>query len=94
MLVIALCAFLGGCSWWNTKPTTDHVDVCNQPPAADPIVMREVDPVVIKDSYGISWVAITPKHYENLSLNTQETLKHIKQQNAVIEYYRECYKKK
>ena len=91
--------FLVGCGWFNSKPdvviNTDHINVCVNPPKADPVIMREVSPLIIKDSSSdLIFVGILPKEYENLASNIQEMLKHIRQQNAIIEYYKGCYSEK
>ena len=93
---------LSGCSWmpwFKDKPrdinlVTDHIDTCSEPPKADKIVMRNVDFNVVKDEHGIYWIAVTPRFYENLSVNMQEITQHIKQKNAIIKYYESCHTKK
>ena len=97
-IVIALLFVLAlsGCSIFEKKRdvvvTTDKIDTCSNPPKADKIVMRNVDFKVIKDEFGIYWIAVTPKFYENLGINMQEIMQHIKQKNAIIKYYESCHK--
>ena len=89
---------LSGCGWFNNRPdltiVSETINTCNTPPKADQILMRDVEPVVIEDKFGIVFIGIIPKHYENLSLNMQNILVHIKQQNSIIDYYEGCYNKK
>ena len=73
---------------------TDKIDTCSKPPKADKIVMRNVDFKVIKDEFGIYWIGVTPKFYENLGINMKEITQHIKQKNAIIKYYQSCHKEK
>jgi len=49
-----------------------------------------VKPTPVLDYKGGIWVGLTPKHYENLSLNMQSILKNLRQKNAIISYYKEC----
>lgn len=94
LIILSLfTAILSGCAGTEVKPvvtTTEHVNTCVSPPKAGSIIMREVNPTVIEDKNGVIWIGITPKHYENLSINTAEILSHIKKKNAVIKYYRDC----
>lgn len=63
---------------------------CNSAPVADTLSMLEVDPTPIVSTSGEYWVGMSPKHYENLSINMQNILAHIRQKNAIIEYYQRC----
>jgi len=88
--------FLSGC--FSTAPrkvdvVTSKIETCISPPKAEKIVMKKVDPVAIKDEYGVYWIGITPRQYENSSLNHENFLKYIKQQNAVVNYFKECIKR-
>lgn len=97
-----MVGLLSGCSlfpWFKDEPrdinlVTDKIDTCSKPPKADKIIMRNVDFKVVKDEHGIYWIAVTPKFYENLSVNMQEITQHIKQKNAVIKYYESCHEPK
>lgn len=71
---------------------TDKINVCGSAPAIDPIVMREVKPIITKDEFGNVWVSMSSKHYQNISLNMQSILSHIKQRKAVEEFYKSCFK--
>jgi len=72
------------------KPSDTIRLVCNGAPIADPIHMLTVVPISVEDKSGQVWVGLTPKHYENLSKNMAAVLKHLKQKNAVIDYYGDC----
>lgn len=95
-LVIMFTIFaLNGCSWTQPKPvivTTEHINTCVTPPKSAQIVMRTPTFYVVKDENGVLWVALTPTDYQKLSENTAEILAHIKQKNAVIRYYKGCYR--
>ena len=97
IIALGVVLILSGCS--TPKPrdvvvVTDRIDVCSKPPKADKIVMRNVDFKVIKDEFGIYWIGVTPKFYENLGINMKEITQHIKQKNAIIKYYQSCHKEK
>jgi hypothetical protein len=64
--------------------------ICPDPPKITPIVTNKLEPRAIIDKAGLSWVGLTPQHYQNLALNTQETIRFIKGQNGTIKYYRSC----
>jgi len=97
-IILAICVLLlVGCSTNKPRDITivaNNIDVCSKPPKADKIIMRNVDFAVIKDELGIYWIAVTPKFYENLSINMKEITQHIKQKNAIIKYYKSCHKEK
>jgi hypothetical protein len=97
IIAIGMMLLLTGCS--GPKPrditlVTDKIDVCAKPPKADKIIMRNVDFAVIKDELGIYWIAVTPRFYENLSVNMKEIKQHIQQKNAIVKYYQSCHKEK
>jgi hypothetical protein len=84
--------FLSGCA-----ASTPDIDVgiapeivCTDPPKADPVVMRSVEPSIYIDEADNPWVIVSIREYENLSLNFQDVLAHIKQKNSIIKYYRGC----
>lgn len=96
ILIIGFAVVVSGCSWVKEKPrdvvvVTEQLDVCSTPPKADKIVMRNVDFKIIQDEFGIYWIGITPRFYENLSVNMKEITQHIKQKNAIIKYYESCH---
>jgi len=97
VLAIGITLIISGCS--SPKPrditlVTDKIDVCSKPPKADKIIMRNVDFKIIKDDLGIYWIAVTPRFYENLSVNMKEIMQHIKQKTAIVKYYKTCVEKK
>lgn len=63
---------------------------CGGEPKADKIHLRKVEPWAMQDKVDIWWVAFTPKHYENMGLNFNDMLIHLKQRKAQIEWYRQC----
>ncbi len=63
---------------------------CGAEPKADKIHLRKVEPWAIQDRVEIWWVGFTPKHYENMGLNFNDMLIHLKQRKAQIEWFREC----
>ena len=63
---------------------------CGAEPKADKIHLRKVEPWAMQDRVEIWWVAFTPKHYENMGLNFNDMLIHLKQRKAQIEWFREC----
>lgn len=81
ILFILICS---GCSIF--KPEVKYVDVVvevekkcvSQYP--DDISLRDIDWVVV-DNY---WVALSPEDYEDLSINTAEMLRYIKQTKVII----------
>lgn len=64
--------------------------VCPVQPDPAPIAPRKVRPQVIEDAVGIFWVGLTPQDYENLAINTQETIRYIKGSRALTRYYLDC----
>ncbi len=66
---------------------------CGAEPKADKIHMRKVEPWAIQDRVDIWWVAFTPAHYENMGLNFNDMLIHLKQRKAQMEWFRECIEK-
>lgn len=77
-----------------------------QPPAPAPIKLNDVAWVVItKENLqqkiaeieqitgnGFVIMAITPRDYENLAINIQELKRYVREQRAIILYYREATK--
>jgi len=64
--------------------------VCPDPAKPASISTIRVRPQVIEDKIGIYWVGLSAKDYEALSINIQETIRYIKDQQGVTRYYREC----
>lgn len=63
---------------------------CGAEPQADRLAMRKVSPWVVTDTAGITWIGISPDHYENLSANIAEILAHLRQRKAQVEWWRDC----
>jgi len=63
---------------------------CGSEPKADRVHMRKVEPWVVTDTAGITWIGISPQHYENLSENFSDALAHLKQRKAQVEWWRDC----
>jgi len=64
--------------------------VCPDAQKVTSINARPIKPRAIQDMAGIWWVALTPEDYENLAINTKETIRYIIDQRGVVAYYREC----
>jgi len=64
--------------------------VCPDAQKVTSISPRPIRPRAIQDVAGIWWVALTPEDYENLAINTKETIRFIIDQRGVVQYYREC----
>ena len=63
---------------------------CGSRPKASKVHLRKVEPWVITDQAGVTWVGITPQHYENLSDNWAQALTNLKQRKAQVEWYEDC----
>lgn len=90
---LLLLPFLVACANQEIREIKTEVLVpvyCNDSPKADPVVMREVLPYVVEDKKGEVWVGFSSRHYENMSLNIQDVLNHLRQKNAIVEYYEQC----
>jgi len=70
--------------------TEKQVIVCPDAPELVSPVWKEVILVVATAEDGIKIFGLTESQYRNLSINTQNSLKSIKDRNAVIAYYRQC----
>lgn len=95
-LVLFFVFILSGCSaFTKTETVVKNVPVyvpiiCPDPAAIAKLSARPIVPLAIEDKVGIVWVAVSAKHYENMSHNTQESIRVMKDQKGVISYYREC----
>lgn len=63
--------------------------ICPNPPAVEPLKMRPTPPTAVVLE-GKPVVFFSFKEYENLGKNLQDILFLVKQQNAVIKYYKDC----
>jgi len=107
LLLIIPILFLSGCSLFNTDPLiVSNVPVEKVPlilPEVDHFQYREISWMVVteenyeetvsklKSKGSMVLFAITAKGYENLSLNTSDILKLIKQQREIIIAYEKYY---
>ena len=83
---------LSGCGFNPVKLDASQViDLeCGAEPKVDRLHMRVVKPWIIDDIGGITWVGISPDHYENLSINIADVKKQLKQRVSVNKFYRKC----
>ena len=93
--LLLILSAISGCSLFKEKIVVQHSNIylpviCPTPAQPNPIIPVTVEPKVIKDQAEVAWIAMTPQHYENLSVNTQESISYIRDQNGVIQYYRSC----
>ena len=94
LLIFALL-LSSGCTLFDERVVVQHDNVylavlCPDPARPAQITTRKVRPQVVEDKVGIFWVGLTPQDYENLAINTQETIRYIKDQRGVTSYYRQC----
>ena len=81
------------CTHTEKKPTTVKMKVeCGAEPKADRLQMLVVEPRVIENRAGFVWIGLTPKHYENLSVNMSAIKSQVGQKKAIIKFYRKCIK--
>ena len=64
--------------------------ICPAPMKPLPINSKPLVPIAVQDKANVWWVGFDPNHYGNLAINTEETIRFIKDQNGVIRYYRQC----
>lgn len=62
---------------------------CPNPPTPDMVELVPPTWTVI-EAQEAQWIALTPKQYEQLSLNLSLVLQNLKQRNAVIDYLNSC----
>ncbi len=94
LLIFALL-LSSGCTLFDERVVVQHDNVylavlCPDPAKPAQITTRKVRPQVVEDKVGIFWVGITPQDYENLAINTQESIRYIKDLHGVVSYYRQC----
>ena len=95
VLIFALL-LSSGCSFFQKDRVVVQRDavylaiLCPDPAKPAQITTRKVRPQVVEDKVGIFWVGLTPQDYENLAINTQETIRYIRDQHGVVGYYRKC----
>ena len=64
--------------------------VCPAPIKPLPVKAKPLNPTAVQDQAGVWWVGFTPDHYVNLAINTEESIRFIKDQSGVIRYYQSC----
>jgi ABC-type Fe3+-hydroxamate transport system substrate-binding protein len=94
LLLISVLA-LSGCSLFQpeivVQTQLSYTKVtCPDYPKPAGTHMLPVEPRAITDADGMAWVGLTPQHYANLGLNTQDTIRYIKSQKGQTRYYRDC----
>jgi hypothetical protein len=60
---------------------------CTEPGKLNPIKTFDIQPLAVEDKAGNWWVSV---NYLNVAKNTDETIRYIKEQKAVIGYYEDC----
>jgi hypothetical protein len=91
--LLAICVVaLAGCGTAPVKLDASQVVSleCGAEPKVDRLHMRKVEPWVVEDVAGITWIGISPDHYENLSTNIADVKKQLTQRVAVNKFYRKC----
>ena len=64
--------------------------MCPDPIKPLPVKAKPLNPTAVQDKANIWWVGFTPDEYGNLAINTEESIRFIKDQNGVIRYYQSC----
>lgn len=94
LVVLIIFVLVSGCTMFTEyvdKPYPVYHQInCPVPPKQRGVLTSMVHPRVIRDAQGVSWVGFTPKHYENLSTITKDTIRYIKGKNGEVTYYRKC----
>ena len=93
-IISLLLAATSGCSLFTEyvdKPYPVYTKInCDYELKIEGVHPLPVEPRVISDKNNNWWVAMSGQDYENLAINTQETIRYIKDQKGVIQYYRDC----
>ena len=95
LLAIAIVSLLilSGCTHKEIRPqiVVQHTQIdCGVIPNPDPINTLPVEPTIIRDPEDELWVGFTFGDYENMSVNLQSTISHIKGRSAQVKAYRDC----
>jgi len=93
--LILVSLFLTGCFSAKEKIVYERVNnfipvVCPAPIKPLPVKTKPLNPVAVQDKANVWWVGFTPDEYGNLAINTEESIRFIKDQNGVIRYYQSC----
>lgn len=94
-LLLSSVFLLSGCALFKpeivTQTRLSYTKItCPDSVSPDGIKMMPVKPRAIIDEFGIAWVGLTPKDYENVGINFQEVIRFIKSQKGQTKYYRDC----
>lgn len=91
LALLLLPLLLAGCPWNVQEPiTAPAILLCDTPPKAEPFKALPVKPQVFVIAEDETFVGFSPQDYENMSRNLQAILLHIRQKNAIVEYYKTC----
>jgi hypothetical protein len=95
LVVLILVSLLSGCFSAKekivVKTTLVHTPiVCPAPMKPQPIKTKPLNPKAIQDQESVWWVGLSPDEYGNLAINTEESIRFIKDQNGVVRYYQGC----
>lgn len=63
---------------------------CQTPSKVVGVNPLPTDPIAIQDTQRFWWIGFTPKHYENLAINTAEIIRYIKSKKSEVRYYKSC----
>ena len=72
-----------------TNEPVFRAPLCINPPKADVLVLRDIEPFVASYEDN-TFVGLSVEHYEYLALNLQDILVFVTQQQAIIDYYATC----
>lgn len=94
--LIILAVFLTGCTWF--KPDTEYVPtyvpiICNEGEVPQPLNMLNVEWQLAIDEEGKYVLGLDGRNYSNLSINIAEIKSYILNQQALINYYKQCIKR-
>lgn len=95
VFIVLQSVAITGCGLFSPKVITERHNnyiaiICPDPIKPRPIVTAVIEPRAVIDQTGMAWVGLTPQHYGHLAVNTQETIRYIKDQHGVVKYYRTC----
>lgn len=64
--------------------------VCPAPIKPLPVRTKPLNPTAVQDKANVWWVGFTPDEYGHLAINTEESIRFIKDQSGVVRYYQSC----
>lgn len=100
LLLLTISILLVGCGTTQPRPEppkpvviTEYVyPDCGTPPKRDKVEYRRITWSYIYDDQDNVLYTLTPKGYEDLSFNTSEIIKGIRQLKGELAYYKQCIK--